>query len=68
MKLRDEALAQLEYFSQKKLGSYALNRNFDLGNEKQSSVSKLSKFITHRIIDEWEVIQSAYNKFSFKKR
>ena len=67
MKLRDEALAQLEYFSQKKLGSYALNRNFDLGNEKQSSVSKLSKFITHRIIDEWEVIQSAYNKFSFKK-
>ena len=67
MNIRDEALNQLEQFGQNNLGLYAAERNFDYGPQKRTNTSNLSKYITHRVIDEREVIQSAYKKFSFKK-
>ena len=65
--IRDEALNQLEQFGQNNLGLYGTERNFDYGPAKRTNISNLSKYITHRIINEHEVIQSAYKKFSFKK-
>jgi deoxyribodipyrimidine photo-lyase len=67
MNIRDEALNQLEQFCQNNLGLYGTERNFDYGPSKRTNTSNLSKYITHRIISEHEVIQSAYKKFSFKK-
>src|SRR6056300_1400568 len=67
MNIRDEALKQLEQFGENNLGLYATERNFDYGPQKRTNTSNLSKYITHRVIDEEEVIQSAYKKFSFKK-
>ncbi len=67
MNIRDEALNQLEQFGQNNLGLYGTERNFDYGPSKRTNTSNLSKYITHRIISEHEVIQSAYKKFSFKK-
>ena len=67
MNIRDKALNQLEQFGENNLGLYATERNFDYGPQKRTNTSNLSKYITHRVIDEEEVIQSAYKKFSFKK-
>ena len=67
MNIRDEALTRLENFSNSKLGVYSENRNFDFGPNNKNNTSVLSKYISHRIINEQEVIKCAYSKFSFKK-
>ena len=67
MNIRDEALSRLENFSNNNLGKYAANRNFDPGPENRNNTSLLSKYISHRIIDEQETIRSAYNKLPYKK-
>ena len=67
MNIRDEALSRLENFSNNNLGKYTANRNFDPGPENRNNTSLLSKYISHRIIDEQETIRSAYNKLPYKK-
>lgn len=67
MNIRDEALSRLENFSNNYLGKYTANRNFDPGPENRNNTSLLSKYISHRIIDEQETIRSAYNKLPYKK-
>ena len=67
MNIRDEALNRLEDFSNNNLGKYAADRNFDPGPENRNNTSLLSKYISHRIIDEQETIRAAYQKFPFKK-
>ena len=67
MNIKDEALSRLENFSNNNLGKYAANRNFDPGPENRNNTSLLSKYISHRIIDEQETIRSAYNKLPYKK-
>ena len=67
MNIRDEALNRLEDFSNNNLGKYAADRNFDPGPENRNNTSLLSKYISHRIIDEQETIRSAYNKLPYKK-
>ena len=67
MNIRDEALSQLENFSNNNLGKYAAERNFDPGPVNRNNTSLLSQYISHRIIDEQETIRSAYSKLPFKK-
>ena len=67
MSIRNEALKHLEQFAENNLGRYSVERNFDYGPSNRDNTSNLSKYITHRVINECEVIQSAYRKFSFKK-
>ncbi len=67
MNIRNEALNHLEQFAENNLGRYGIERNFDYGPTNRNNTSNLSKYITHRVINECEVIQSAYRKFSFKK-
>lgn len=67
MSIRNEALNHLEQFAENNLGRYGVERNFDYGPTNRNNTSNLSKYITHRVINECEVIQSAYRKFSFKK-
>ena len=67
MNIRGEALNQLQQFGENNLGLYATERNFDYGPQKRTNTSNLSKYITHRVIDEEEVIQSAYKNFRLKR-
>ena len=67
MNLREQGIAKLKEFSENHLSNYAKSRNFDYGPSKRDNVSNLSKYITHRIIDEQEVIQMAHSKFAYIK-
>jgi deoxyribodipyrimidine photo-lyase len=67
MTLREQGLAKLKEFTENHLSNYAKSRNFDYGPDKRNNVSNLSKYITHRIIDEQEVIQIAHSKFAYIK-
>ncbi len=67
MSLREQGLTKLKDFSDNHLSNYAKSRNFDYGPSKRNNVSNLSKYITHRIIDEEEVIRTAHSKFAYIK-
>ena len=67
MKIREQALQQLKDFSENFLSNYARDRNFDFGPDKRTNTSCLSKYITHRIIDEEEVLKSANSKYPYIK-
>ena len=67
MILREQGIAKLKEFTENHLSNYAKSRNFDYGPSKRDNVSNLSKYITHRIIDEQEVIQTAHSKFAYIK-
>jgi len=67
MKIRELALQQLKDFSENFLSNYARDRNFDFGPDKRTNTSCLSKYITHRIIDEEEVLKSANSKYPYIK-
>jgi hypothetical protein len=67
MKIREQALQQLKDFSENFLVNYARDRNFDFGPDKRTNTSCLSKYITHRIIDEEEVLKSANSKYPYIK-
>ena len=67
MSLREQGIAKLKEFAENHLSNYAKSRNFDYGPSKRNNVSNLSKYITHRIIDEQEVIQTAHSKFAYLK-
>ena len=67
MSLREQGLARLKEFAENHLSNYAKSRNFDYGPSKRDNVSNLSKYITHRIIDEQEVIRTAHSKFAYIK-
>ena len=67
MELREEALKQLQKFSEQHLASYAAKRNFDYGPKLRTNTSVLSKYISHRIIDELTVLRSAYGTYPFAR-
>jgi deoxyribodipyrimidine photolyase len=67
MSLREQGIARLKEFAENHLSNYAKSRNFDYGPSKRDNVSNLSKYITHRIIDEQEVIRTAHSKFAYIK-
>ena len=50
------AQEQLNYFIKTDLGNYAKLRNYDYGPTNRDNVSNLSKYISHRVIDEYYVI------------
>ncbi len=51
-----EANSKLESFINNYLTSYHKLRNFDYGVKNRSNISKTSKYITHRILYEYEII------------
>jgi len=67
MEIRKQALEKLEHFCLNHLAKYSSTRNFDFGPEQRENTSVLSKYITHRVVDEIEVLKSSYSKFSYAK-
>ena len=53
-------------FANDKINDYAKLRNFDFGPNNESSVSKLSPFITHRILSEFDLIYDIKSKYKIK--
>ena len=63
----DQAEKELNNFIQNDILSYSKNRNYDYGPEKRSNVSELSKYISHRVINEYDVIGSALSSYPLSK-
>jgi len=63
----DQAEKELNNFIQKDILSYSKNRNYDYGPERRSNVSVLSKYISHRVINEYDVIGSALSSYPLSK-
>ena len=59
-----EADAALQRFLDKGAASYEARRNFDYGPANRNNVSQLSKFISHRVLFEYEVAQRALAQYS----
>jgi len=55
-----------ENFAKYKINDYAKLRNFDFGPNNESSVSKLSPYITHRILLEYDLILDIKSKYKIK--
>jgi len=53
-------------FAKYKINDYAKLRNFDFGPNNESSVSRLSPFITHRILSEYDLIHDVKSKYKIK--
>jgi len=64
---RAKAVDQLNNFIEQNLTDYSKLRNFDFGPDNRSNISCLSPYITHGTINELEVIDKSFKKFSFTK-
>jgi len=61
-----EAKEQWENFLDNKIKNYEKFRNFDYGPNEESSVSKLSPYISHRVLLEYELLKEVKNKYQPK--
>ena len=57
MNIFEEANKKLKNFIDNNLTSYHQLRNYDYGVENRSNVSQISKYTTHRIIYEYDIIR-----------
>tara|TARA_Y100001968_G_scaffold323998_1_gene362557 strand:+ start:2747 stop:3862 length:1116 start_codon:yes stop_codon:yes gene_type:complete len=67
MNIFNEADDRLDRFINNNLSSYHQLRNYDYGIENRSNVSQISKYTTHRILYEFEIIEKL-KKFDNKKK
>ena len=64
---REEAMTSLEDFINNGIVNYSSKRNYDLGPNERKNVSCLSPYISHRLLDEFEVSKKVLNKYPFQK-
>tara|TARA_Y100001968_G_scaffold11091_1_gene9316 strand:- start:797 stop:1918 length:1122 start_codon:yes stop_codon:yes gene_type:complete len=67
MNIFNEANYKLDTFIRDNLGSYHKLRNYDYGIENRSNVSQISKYTSHRILNEYEIIDKL-KKYDKKKK
>ena len=63
MTLFINAFEKWDFFLENKIKNYEKLRNFDYGPKNEGSVSKLSPYISHRILLEYELIEEIKDKF-----
>ena len=63
MLISKEAEKKWTEFLDSKISKYSYLRNYDYGPNRISSVSKLSPFISHRILLEYDLIKDIMNKY-----
>ena len=54
-------------FIQKGLRDYSSKRNYDLGPESRENTSNLSKYISHRIINEYDLVKEVLSQYNLQK-
>jgi deoxyribodipyrimidine photo-lyase len=64
---REKALELLENFINKDIVNYSSKRNYDLGTNNRKNVSCLSPYITHRLVNEYEVSKKVLSKYPYQK-
>ncbi len=67
MNIFNEANHRLDIFINNNLGAYHKLRNYDYGLKNRSNVSQISKYISHRILYEFEIIEKL-KKIDKKKK
>ena len=61
------AQSALDQFIRHGASSYAKARNYDLGQGKHSAVSNLSKFVSHRLLFEFDIIEQILGAHSYQQ-
>jgi len=59
--------AELNWFLAQNLKQYSRLRNFDFGPDKRNNVSQLSKYISHRVIDEYDVVRATLGVSTYER-
>ena len=54
-------------FIQKGLKDYSSQRNYDFGPKSRENISNLSKYISHRIINEYDLIREILSEYNLQK-
>ena len=54
-------------FIQKGLKDYSSKRNYDFGPKSRENTSNLSKYISHRIINEYDLVREVLSQYNLQK-
>ena len=54
-------------FIQKGLKDYSSKRNYDFGPKSRENISNLSKYISHRIINEYDLVKEVLSQYNLQK-
>ena len=66
MNMHEQAYYSLNIYLENSVLLYAKSRNFDFGPSNRQNVSNLSKFISHRVILEYDLVLEALNKHEYQ--
>jgi deoxyribodipyrimidine photo-lyase len=64
---REKALESLDIFINKDIVNYSSKRNYDFGPIEKKNVSCLSPYISHRLINEYEISKKVLSKHPYQK-
>jgi deoxyribodipyrimidine photo-lyase len=64
---REKALESLDIFINNDIVNYSLKRNYDFGPTERKNVSCLSPYISHRLINEYEISKKVLSKHPYQK-
>ena len=64
---RDKALESLDAFINNDIINYSSKRNYDFGPIESKNVSCLSPYISHRLINEYEISKKVLSKHPYQK-
>ena len=64
---REKALESLDIFINNDIINYSSKRNYDFGPLKRENVSCLSPYISHRLINEYEISKKILTKHPYQK-
>ena len=64
---REKALVSLDTFINNDIVNYSSKRNYDFGPTDRKNVSCLSPYVSHRLIDEYEISKKVLSKHSYQK-
>jgi hypothetical protein len=61
------AIEDKSNFVQKGLKDYSSQRNYDFGPNSRENTSNLSKYISHRIINEYDLVREVLSQYNLQK-
>jgi hypothetical protein len=64
---REKALESLDTFINNDIENYSLKRNYDFSPIERKNVSCLSPYISHRLINEYEISKKVLSKYPYQK-
>ena len=63
----EKAAEDKSRFIQKGLKNYSSKRNYDFGPKSRENTSNLSKYISHRIINEYDLVREILSEYNLQK-